>query len=109
MSIKVMRYPPVTAITMKQAASVRIFEHHLPAGNPEITTAVPSVGFMGAIETALDKLNIPSSRRFSETLAQTRPSPSRKTSDCREAQKKRRICRTSRIQRAFCVSLSSVS
>lgn len=52
--------------------SAEFLERHLPAGKPEVYYCGP-VGFIGAIEAALDKLNIPAVRRFSETFA---PDPS---------------------------------
>lgn len=52
--------------------SVEFLRRHLPAGDPQFYFCGP-IGFMAATEAALDALNIPGSRRFSETFA---PDPS---------------------------------
>lgn len=52
--------------------SAQFLRQHLPGLEPEFYYCGP-VGFMSAMEAALDEMNVPASRRFSETFA---PDPS---------------------------------
>lgn len=52
--------------------SAEVLREYVPAGNAEFYYCGP-IGFMGAIDEALDRLKVPEARRFSETFA---PDPS---------------------------------